>query len=119
MTYVKMTVNHYACKVDLLGGNEWQLGWLYLFYFIFWFCWLYGEFGIDFALAHLERLVRAFLGQQAKRLKDEIPKITSEKVAKLQPELKKCEEYKGSSSKSKLMGRLFEGGFRIEVEGCM
>ena len=75
------------------------------------------KFEIDFALAHLERLVRAFLGLQAKRLQDEIPAMLNKKIAKLENEmarlekeigevkskLERCEEYEGSSTKSEFM----------------
>ncbi|PON60278.1 Zinc finger, RING/FYVE/PHD-type [Trema orientale] len=71
------------------------------------------KFKIGFALAHLERLVRAFLGLEAKRLEDEIPTMLNRKMAKLQQEmedvkskLKKCEEYnEGSCAKSDFMNK--------------
>ncbi|PON60279.1 C1-like DC1 containing protein [Trema orientale] len=74
-------------------------------------------FEIGFALANLERLARAFLGLQAKRLENEIPMIINgnisnlqQEIAKLQREvtkekskLEQCEKYRGSSAKSKFM----------------
>ncbi|KAM6555521.1 hypothetical protein CsatB_002540 [Cannabis sativa] len=66
---------------------------------------------IYFAIAHLEKLIHAFLGLQAKRLETEIPTKVREKVAELKEEiekemskLKKCEEYNDKSlPKSELM----------------
>ena len=64
---------------------------------------LQNKFEIKFAFARLERLVRVFLGQQAKRLEDEIPTLLDQKIAELKRGLEKCAEYRGSSAKSTFM----------------
>ena len=68
------------------------------------------NFEIDFARAHLESLVRAYMGLEAKRLEEDIPAKLKQKLADLKQEiietesrLEKCKEYGGSSEKSELM----------------
>ncbi|XP_062120056.1 uncharacterized protein LOC133834455 isoform X1 [Humulus lupulus] len=69
------------------------------------------DFQINFAFSHLEKLIHAFFGLQAKRLEAEIPKKLKEKELELEQEikqvkskLKKCEEYNDKSfPKSELL----------------
>ncbi|XP_062080686.1 uncharacterized protein LOC133785469 [Humulus lupulus] len=48
-------------------------------------------FRINFAITHLKKLVRSFLGNQAKRLEAEIPTIIKKRMAELKQEIKKEE----------------------------
>ena len=70
----------------------------------------FGGFQINFACAHLESLIPAFLGAQANRIEDEIPtklkqdiEQLRQKIAKKNAEMEICKEYRGSSPKSDYM----------------
>ena len=65
---------------------------------------------VEFKYKHLYNLMRAFMGAQASRIRDEIPTKLKRKMAELQLEMAKineeleiCKEYSGASPKSEFM----------------
>ncbi|PON56780.1 LOW QUALITY PROTEIN: hypothetical protein TorRG33x02_295410 [Trema orientale] len=85
------------------------------------------HFEIDFALAHLERVVvPAFFGSSSSKNR-RIPGVLNQRIQRLQQEvikvnskLEKCEEYGRSSTKSGFMKDCLNTASRlIEVEICI